>query len=84
MTDSKSAVSLWRQYNAHIRQSRYSRPNVEFQEKLANYQIYTIEANGEYTVNMRVDHTVVYAYCEEEEIGILQNMLKQIGYFGGS
>ncbi len=84
MTDSKSAVSLWRQYNAHIRQNRYSRPNVEFQEKLANYQIYTIEANGEYTVNMRVDHTVVYAYCEEEEIAILQNMLKQIGYFEGT
>lgn len=77
----KSALRLQQQYVSYIRLNRYSTPNVEFEERMANYSIYTLKANENYTVLMRVDSTVVYAYSGEESANAIRAIMVAIGYF---
>jgi len=42
---------------------------------------YTIKANGLYTICMRVDNTLVFAYCNEQNAGKLNAIMIGIGYF---
>ena len=43
--------------------------------------LYTIKANGLYTINMRVANTLIFAYCDEENASKLNAIMKEIGYF---
>ena len=55
--------------------------NIEVSEGSANYMLYTIKANGLYTICMRVDNTLVFAYCNEENASKLNAIMIEIGYF---
>jgi len=77
----KSAESIRRQYQSYILENRYSIPNIEISEGSSNYMLYTIKANGLYTINMRVANTLIFAYCDEENASKLNAIMKEIGYF---
>lgn len=77
----KNAEHIRKQYRSYIRENRYDIPNIEVSEGAANYMLYTIKANGLYTICMRVDNTLVFAYCNEENAGKLNAIMIGIGYF---
>ena len=43
--------------------------------------LYTLKADGTYTVNMRVENTLVFAYCRTENAARLDAVMRGIGYF---
>lgn len=77
----KNAEHIRKQYRSYIRENRYDIPNIEVSEGVANYMLYTIKANGLYTICMRVDNTLVFAYCNEENANKLNSIMIEIGYF---
>lgn len=77
----KEAEHIRKQYRSYIRENRYDYPNIEVSEGAANYMLYTIKANGLYTICMRVDNTLVFAYCNEENASKLNAIMIEIGYF---
>ena len=77
----KNAEHIRKQYRSYIRENRYDIPNIEVSEGVANYMLYTIKANGLYTICMRVDNTLVFAYCNEENANKLNAIMIEIGYF---
>lgn len=48
---------------------------------MANYSIYTLTVNDEYTICVRIGHTVIYAESSEKDSNIIKNVMKEIGYF---
>ena len=48
---------------------------------MANYMIYTIEAKGIYTVNIRVGNTLVCGESKGENAGTLNKVLLAMDYF---
>lgn len=77
----ETAEHIRKQYRSYIRENRYYNPNIEVSEGAANYMLYTIKANGLYTICMRVDNTLVFAYCNEENASKLNTIMIEIGYF---
>lgn len=77
----KNAEGIRKQYQSYIRENRYAYPNIEISEGSANYMLYTIKADGLYTINMRVANTLIFAYCNEENAGRLNAIMTKIGYF---
>lgn len=77
----KNAEHIRKQYRSYVRENRYDNPNIEVSEGAANYMLYTIKANGLYTICMRVDNTLVFAYCNEENASKLNAIMIEIGYF---
>lgn len=77
----KKAEAFRKQYQSYIMNNRYSTPNIKVSEGSANYMLYTIKANGLYTINMRVADTLVFAYCNEENAEKLNAVMRDIGYF---
>lgn len=77
----KNSEHIRKQYRSYIRENRYDIPNIEVSEGAANYMLYTIKANGLYTICMRVDNTLVFAYCNEENANKLNAIMIEIGYF---
>lgn len=75
-----SAESIRKQFQSYIRENRYSNPNIEISEGVKNYMFYSIKAAGMYTVNMRVENTLVFAYCDEENADNLNKIMIGIGY----
>ena len=76
-----SAEQIRKQYRSYIRENRYSTPNIEVSEGVSNYMLYSIKAAGMYTVCMRVENTLVFAYCDEENATNLNKIMIGIGYF---
>lgn len=76
-----NAEHIRKQYRSYIRENRYDIPNIEVSEGAANYMLYTIKANGLYTICVRVDNTLVFAYCNEENASKLNAIMIEIGYF---
>lgn len=76
-----SAEGIRKKYQSYIRENRYAIPNIEVSEGATNYMLYTIKAKGLYTINMRVADTLVFAYCNEENAGKLNTIMRGIGYF---
>ena len=77
----KTAEHIRKQYRSYIRENRYDNPNIEVSEGASNYMLYTIKANGLYTICMRVDNTLIFAYCNEENASKLNAIMTDIGYF---
>lgn len=77
----KTAEHIRKKYRTYIKENRYDIPNIEISEGSANYMLYTIKANGLYTICMRVDNTLVFAYCNEENASRLNAIMIEIGYF---
>lgn len=47
---------------------------------MANYAMFTLQEEGTYNIVMRVENTLVYAYCKEENKGKINSILRDIGY----
>ena len=47
----------------------------------SNYCIRTVAVHGRYVVDIYVDNTVVYAYCDEGNEQGICDVLRTIGYF---
>lgn len=77
----KSADYVRGLYRTYIRDNRYSIPNVEISEGMANYMIYTLKANGLYSVNIRVGNTLIFAYSDEENASKIDNIILEMDYF---
>ena len=76
-----NAEQIRKKYRSYIRENRYSNPNIEISEGVSNYMLYSIKAAGMYTVCMRVENTLVFAYCDEENAADLNKIMVGIGYF---
>lgn len=76
-----SAEHIRKQYQSYIRENRYDIPNIEVSEGVSNYMLYSIKAAGMYTINMRVENTLVFAYCNEKNAADLNKIMVGIGYF---
>lgn len=76
-----TAERIRKNYQTFIREERYATPNIEVSEGAANFVLYTLKADGTYTVNMRVENTLVFAYCRTENAARLDAVMRGIGYF---
>lgn len=76
-----TAERIRKNYQTFIREERYATPNIEVSEGAANFVLYTLKADGTYTVNMRVENTLVFAYCRTENAERLDAVMRGIGYF---
>ena len=76
-----TAERFRKNYQTFIREERYATPNIEVSEGAANFVLYTLKADGTYTVNMRVENTLVFAYCRTENAERLDAVMRGIGYF---
>ena len=76
-----TAERIRKNYQTFIREERYATPNIEVSEGAANFVLYTLKADGTYTVNMRVENTLVFAYCRTENVERLDAVMRGIGYF---
>ena len=76
-----NAEQIRKKYRSYIRENRYSTPNIEISEGVNNYMLYSIKAVGMYTVCMRVENTLVFAYCDEKNAADLNKIMVGIGYF---
>ena len=80
--DNKDDAEKLRANNrSYIREHRFSIPNTEVSEAISNYILYTLKCEVGYTVSMRVENTVVYAYCNEENANVIKTIMQEIGYF---
>ena len=55
--------------------------NVEFEENISNYSIYTIRARGLYSALVRVGNTVAFGMSTEENALHVQDILKDLDYW---
>ena len=76
-----SAEHIRKKYRSYIRENMYSIPSVEVSEGVINYTLYSINADGTYAVIMRVENTLVFAYCNEKNASALNKIMAGIGYF---
>ncbi|MBC8570187.1 hypothetical protein [Zongyangia hominis] len=76
-----NARSASQQFDALIRRTKDTANSKKWREQAANYSLYTLKSDGEYTVLARVGHTVLYAYTPEENAGLLRTIMEAIGYF---
>lgn len=81
LRDDSHALRVLQKYHTHLRENRYDVKNIETDENMANYSIYTITVNNEYTLCARVGHTVIYAESSEADAYKISNVMKEIGYF---
>ena len=80
--DSKETAEYVRGYcQSYIRWNRYTVPNVEIKNAATNHMIYTLKAGGMYSVNIRVENTLIFAYSDEENASKIDDIVRAIGYF---
>lgn len=77
----ENAESIRKLYQSFINSNRYCVPNVEIKTGSANYMIYTLKAKGIYTVNIRVGHTLIFAYANEENASKVDSIIQDMDYF---
>ena len=76
------ALQIYRSYRSWIRNHRFGVPNMKYDTALGSCQIYWIKTHGTYTVDIRIENTLVYAWCDEEEhISKINHIINAIGYF---
>lgn len=81
-SDDKNALQISQKYRSYLRDNRYHvQYNVETEDNMANYSIYTLTVNNEYTVCARIGNSVIYAESSENDSNIIKNVMKEIGYF---
>ena len=80
--DSKeTAEFVWGHCYSYIRWNRYDSTNLETWDTAANYHIYTITAAGMYSVCIRIDNTLIFAYSNEENKTKIDDIRNAIDYF---
>lgn len=76
-----NAESFYASAHSHIYTNFYSYPYSKHTEMQSNYCVYVLTASGRYVVDIYVDNTVVYAYCDEGNEQGICDVLRTIGYF---
>lgn len=81
-SDDSYALEVSQKYRTYLRENRYhEKYNIETENRMANYAIYTIMVNSEYTLCARIGHTVIYAESSEEDAYKINKVMTEIGYF---
>lgn len=58
--------------------------NISNSEGYANYYMHSLKSSGIYYITIRVENTVLYAYCDEDYMSELGKILSEIGYTGNT
>lgn len=80
-SDDEMAEKARGEYMSYIRWHRYDAVNVETGKYASNYSIYTIEADGMYSVDIRIGNTVIFAYSDAENADKINKIISEIEYF---
>lgn len=56
--------------------------NISNSEGYTNYYMHSLKSSGVYYITIRVENTVLYAYCDEDYMSELGKILSGIGYSG--
>lgn len=56
--------------------------NISNSEGYANYYMHSLKSSGVYYITIRVENTVLYAFCDEDYMNELGKILSGIGYSG--
>lgn len=75
-----TARSVMQQYRSYILVHRYHVHSIEIEHSMANFDIYTIEYENEFTACIRVGSTVFFAESNAGESEKIYNILHAIGY----
>lgn len=78
--DNDTASYIKERYSAYISDELYIPTAIERKEGIGKNTLHAITASGVYTICVRVDNTVVFAYCSEENASVLNSILQDIGY----
>lgn len=80
-SDDETADQARGEYISYIRWNRYGVPNIEIGEGARNYIIYTLTANGMYSVDIKVGNTLIFAYSDEENADKIDKIVSEMDYF---
>lgn len=75
-----SAKDLYGQAHYKITTTHNSWQRIETDNRMANYRIYTLDANGQYGVAIFVGNTAVYARSQSENKNKIDKILDSIDY----
>lgn len=80
-SDDKTAEQARKEYISYIRWNRYDVMHTKFNEGRSNYMIYTLMANGMYSVDIKVGNTLIFAYSDEENADKINKIVSEMDYF---
>lgn len=80
-SDDKTAKQARAEYISYIRWNRYDVMHTKFNEGRSNYMIYTLMANGMYSVDIKVGNTLIFAYSDEENADKINKIVSEMDYF---
>ena len=80
LSDKSSADGMYIEYISRIRSKTLGRPQVEHHTSYPNFGVYTVEADGKYYVSIFVENTAIYAYCDAENMDVINDIRRVIGY----
>lgn len=75
-----AALQVQREARKLIVRSKMAYPRVQIETGSVNYQYYSLDAGGNYSVTIYVKNTAVYAYCNSENQNKLINIIADIAY----
>ena len=75
-----SAAEVYRQAHTLIVTTRLANPRIEIKYGKVNYRVYTLKANGVYSVAIYVGNTAVYATSNAENERKINRILDEIEY----
>lgn len=75
-----SAKDLYGQAHYKITTTHNSWQRIETDNRMANYRIYTLDANGQYGVAIFVGNTAVYAHSQSQSKNKIDKILDSIDY----
>ncbi|MBR2957534.1 MAG: hypothetical protein IKC20_04715 [Clostridia bacterium] len=75
-----SAKDLYGQAHYKITTTHNSWQKIETDNRMANYRIYTLDANGQYGVAIFVGNTAVYAHSNSQNKNEIDKILEAIDY----
>ena len=74
------AFNIYQQARSYLYDENAHLPSAETEKSMSNFSIYTITAGGKYSVAIWVGNTAIYAYCDEENASLIDEIRKEIGY----
>ncbi len=78
--NNNSPKNIYRQAYQKITIKYNSWQQIETEERIANYRLYTLDCHGKYNVAIFVENTAVYAYCDSVNKNEINKILESIDY----
>ena len=78
--NSDGALSVYREAYRLIITTRMGTPRIQIKTGKFSYKLYTLDADGTYSVAIYLKNTAIYAYCNSENKYFLNEILDEIGY----